>query len=143
MRRIPASVLASFSCRSRLASSAGAKPLVSITKEHLFSRWVDDVLTPELLGPDRTFERTMANPSGGSQTKTWPLAAAAPVSRRARPPDPALSHRHASPPAAVNAGHFSPDADSRPKTGCRRLPAGPRWPASHPVTPGQAGNDPP
>jgi len=39
-------------------------------------------------------------------------------------PDSALSHRHARPPAAVNAGHFSPDADSRPKTGCRRLPAG-------------------
>jgi len=72
-------VLASFSCRSRLASSAGAKPLVSITKEHLFSRWVDDVLTPELLGPDRTFERTMANPSGGSQTKTWPTEVVAAI----------------------------------------------------------------
>ena len=56
------------------------------------------------------------------------LAAAAPVRRRARTPDPALSHWHARPPAAVNAGHFSPDADGRPKTGCRR-------PASHPVTP--------
>jgi hypothetical protein len=56
-----------------------AKPLVSITKEHLFSRWVDDVLTPELLGPDRTFERTMASPSGGSQTKTWPTEVVAAI----------------------------------------------------------------
>jgi len=39
-------------------------------------------------------------------------------------PGPALSHRHARPPAAVNASHFSPDNDSGPKTGCRRLPAG-------------------
>jgi len=52
------------------------------------------------------------------------LAAAAPASRRACTPDPALSHRHARPPAAVNAGHFSPDAGGRPKTGCRRLPTG-------------------
>ncbi len=35
---------------------------------------------------------------------------------------------------------FHPDADSRPKTGCRRLPAG--LPAI-PLPPGQAGNDPP
>ena len=27
-----------------------ARPLVTITKEHLFSRWVDRILTPELLG---------------------------------------------------------------------------------------------
>ena len=67
----------------------------------------------------------------------WPQQ---PRSAVAPAPDPALSHRHASPPAAVNAGHFSPDADSRPKTGCRRLPAG--LPAI-PLPPGQAGNDPP
>jgi len=36
------------------------------------------------------------------------LAAAAPASRRACTPDPALSHRHACQPAAVNAGHFHP-----------------------------------
>jgi len=68
------------------------------------------------------------------------LAAAAPVRRRARTPDPALSHWHARPPAAVNAGHFSPDADGRPKTGCRRLPLACR-PSRYPF--GQAGNDPP
>lgn len=49
-----------------------AKPLVRITKEHLFSRWVDDVLTPELLGPDRTYERTVAGPDGIATTKSWP-----------------------------------------------------------------------
>ena len=61
------------------------------------------------------------------------LAAAAPVSRRACPPDPALSHRHARPPAAlVNAGDFAPHAGSCPKTGCRRLPAGlPAIPLPH------------
>ena len=32
-----------------------AEPFVKITKEHLFSRWVDDILTPELLGQDRTY----------------------------------------------------------------------------------------
>jgi hypothetical protein len=48
-----------------------AKPLVKITKEHLFSRWVDDVLTPELLGPDRSFERTTAGKDGVGVTKTW------------------------------------------------------------------------
>jgi hypothetical protein len=49
-----------------------ARPLVKITKEHLFSRWVDDILTPDLLGPDRTYERTMADPGGVSATRTWP-----------------------------------------------------------------------
>ena len=49
-----------------------AKPLVTITKEHLFPRWVDDVLTPELLGPDRSFERTTAGPDGVPNSKTWP-----------------------------------------------------------------------
>jgi hypothetical protein len=48
-----------------------AKPLVKITKEHLFSRWVDDVLTPDLLGPDRSFERTTAAQDGFTVTKTW------------------------------------------------------------------------
>lgn len=48
-----------------------AKPLVKITKEHLFSRWVDDVLTPDLLGPDRSFERTTAGRDGFTATKTW------------------------------------------------------------------------
>jgi hypothetical protein len=48
------------------------KPLVTITKEHLFSRWVDDVLTPEMLGTDRSYERTTAGPDGLARTKTWP-----------------------------------------------------------------------
>jgi hypothetical protein len=48
------------------------KPLVTITKEHLFSRWVDDVLTPEMLGTDRSYERTTAGPDGSARTKTWP-----------------------------------------------------------------------
>lgn len=50
-----------------------AKPLVTITKEHLFSRWVDDVLTSELLGPDRSFERTVAGPDGVATSKSWPV----------------------------------------------------------------------
>jgi hypothetical protein len=49
-----------------------AKPLVTITKEHLFSRWIDGILTPELLGPDRSFERTAAGPDGVATSKTWP-----------------------------------------------------------------------
>ena len=68
------------------------------------------------------------------------LAAEALVSRRACPPDPALSHQHASPPRLSTPTIFHPDADSRPKTGCRRLPAS--LPAI-PLPPGQAGNDPP
>jgi hypothetical protein len=49
-----------------------AEPFVRITKEHLFSRWVDDILTPELLGPDRTYERTVVGPDGSAATRTWP-----------------------------------------------------------------------
>jgi hypothetical protein len=49
-----------------------ARPLVTITKEHLFSRWVDQVLTPELLGPDRSFERITAGPDDVTISKTWP-----------------------------------------------------------------------
>jgi hypothetical protein len=49
-----------------------ARPLVRITKEHLFPRWVDRILTPELLGPDRSFERTTAGPDGAATSKTWP-----------------------------------------------------------------------
>jgi len=49
-----------------------ARPLVTITKEHPFPRWVDRVLTPELLGPDRSFERTTAGPDGVATSKTWP-----------------------------------------------------------------------
>jgi hypothetical protein len=45
---------------------------VTITKEHLFSRWVDRILTPELLGLDRSFERTTAGPDGLAASKTWP-----------------------------------------------------------------------
>jgi hypothetical protein len=54
----------------------------------------------------------------------------APVRRRARTPDPALSHWHARPPAAVN-------AISHPMSTVARRPAaaGYRWPAVHPVTP--------
>jgi hypothetical protein len=56
-----------------------AKPLVTITKEHLFSRWVDQVLTPELLGPDRSFERIMTGPDGVTISKTWPTEVIAAV----------------------------------------------------------------
>ncbi len=48
------------------------RPLVTITKEHVFSRWVDKVLTAELLGPDRSFERTVSGPDGAVDSKTWP-----------------------------------------------------------------------
>lgn len=47
------------------------KPDVTITKEHLFSRWIDDVLTPDVLGPDTSYERTTAGPDGSASTKTW------------------------------------------------------------------------
>jgi hypothetical protein len=49
-----------------------AKPLATITKEHLFSRWVDNILTSELLGPDRSFERSTTDADGVSTSKTWP-----------------------------------------------------------------------
>jgi hypothetical protein len=55
------------------------RPLVPITKEHLFSRWVDDILTPELLGPDRSFERTMAGPDGVVTSKNWPTEVVAAI----------------------------------------------------------------
>ncbi len=55
------------------------EPLVKITKEHLLSRWVDDVLTPDLLGPDRSFERTTAGTDGTAVTKTWPTEVIAAV----------------------------------------------------------------
>jgi len=55
-----------------------------------------------------------------------PRSAVAPA-----PPDPALSHWHARPPAAVNAGHFHP----MPTAARGPAAAGYRWPASHPVTP--------
>ena len=35
---------------------------MTITKEHLFSWWVDRILTPELLGPDRSFEYRLVSP---------------------------------------------------------------------------------
>jgi hypothetical protein len=56
-----------------------SKPLVKITKEHLFSRWVDDVLTPELLGPDRSYERTTAAKDGVVRTRTWPAEVVAAI----------------------------------------------------------------
>jgi hypothetical protein len=49
-----------------------AKLLVTITKEHLFSRWVDRILMPELLGPDKSFERTTAGPDALATSKAWP-----------------------------------------------------------------------
>ena len=67
------------------------------------------------------------------------LAAAAPVSRRACP----------GPGAVTPAREPARGWQRRPFfTRCRqppedRLPPATRWPASHPVTPGQAGNDPP
>ena len=58
-----------------------------------------------------------------------PRSAVAPA-LRTRP-----CHTGTRPPAAVNAGHFSPDADGRPKTGCRRLPLAcrpSRYPSARP-----------
>ena len=43
-----------------------------ITKEHLFSQWVDKVLTAELLGPDRSFERTVSGPDGAWTARPSP-----------------------------------------------------------------------
>ena len=56
-----------------------AKPLVKITKEYLFSQWVDDILTPELLGPDRSFERTTTGRDGTASTKRWPTEVVAAI----------------------------------------------------------------
>jgi hypothetical protein len=47
------------------------KPLVTITREHVLSQWVDDILTPGWLGPDRSFERTTVGSDGVSASRTW------------------------------------------------------------------------
>jgi hypothetical protein len=49
-----------------------ARPLVAITKEHVISRWIDLVLTPEVLGPGRSFERTATGPDGITTSRSWP-----------------------------------------------------------------------
>lgn len=59
-----------------------ARPLVMITKEHLFSRWADKVLTAELLGPDRSFERTVSGPGGAVDSRTWPTEVIAAIEAR-------------------------------------------------------------
>ncbi len=45
---------------------------VKITKEHVISQWVDEILTADLLGPDRSFERIVVGVDGIAQTKVWP-----------------------------------------------------------------------
>ncbi|MFF7477085.1 hypothetical protein [Streptomyces sp. NPDC008092] len=52
---------------------------VKITKEHLFSDWINDVLTPQVVGPNTSYERTS---STSSQPVTWPTPVVANVKAR-------------------------------------------------------------
>ena len=69
----PASSATFWPCPSRSASSASAVGRSSRSPRNiLISRWVDLVLTPDLLGPDQSFERTATRPDGASTSRTWP-----------------------------------------------------------------------
>ena len=46
---------------------------VKITKEHTFSDWINDVLTPTNLGPDITCERSISHGPGGGTVNSWPV----------------------------------------------------------------------
>jgi len=46
---------------------------VKITKEHTFSDWINDVLTPTNLGPDITCERSISHGHGGGTVTSWPV----------------------------------------------------------------------
>jgi len=69
------------------------------------------------------------------------LAAAAPVRRRADNSGPGPVTLARAPARGCQRRPFSPDADGRPKAGCRRLPLACQ-PSRYP-RPGRAGNDPP
>ena len=47
---------------------------VKITKEHTFSDWINDVLTPADLGPDITCERSISQGPGAGTVTSWPVA---------------------------------------------------------------------
>ena len=47
---------------------------VKITKEHTFSDWINDVLTPADLGPDITCERSISQGPGTGTVTSWPVA---------------------------------------------------------------------
>jgi hypothetical protein len=44
---------------------------VKITKEHVLPGWLDEVLTPAVVGPDMSIVRTMTGADGTTATETW------------------------------------------------------------------------
>lgn len=50
---------------------------VKITKEHTFSDWINQVLTPADLGPDITCERSITQGTGAATVNSWPVTEAA------------------------------------------------------------------
>ena len=46
---------------------------VKITKEHTFSDWINEVLTPAALGPDITCERSISQVPGVGTVNSWPV----------------------------------------------------------------------
>jgi hypothetical protein len=46
---------------------------VKITKEHTFSDWINEVLTPAAVGPDITCERSIRQGPGAGTVNSWPV----------------------------------------------------------------------
>jgi hypothetical protein len=58
---------------NRACISCGATgATVKITREHTFSNWINDVLTPAVVGPDITCERSIMHGSQAGVVNTWP-----------------------------------------------------------------------
>lgn len=47
---------------------------VKITREHTFSDWINEVLTPADPGPDITCERSISQSPGAGTVNSWPVA---------------------------------------------------------------------
>jgi hypothetical protein len=44
---------------------------VKITREHTFSDWINEVLTPDIVGPDMTFERSILHGPQAGTMNSW------------------------------------------------------------------------
>jgi hypothetical protein len=47
---------------------------VKITREHTFSDWINQVLTPDVVGPDITYERSIMHGPQAGTVNAWPAA---------------------------------------------------------------------
>ena len=61
------------------ATGATAK----ITREHTFSNWINEVLTPEVVGPEISFERSILHGAGAGTVNSWPASQVASHTLRA------------------------------------------------------------